>query len=464
MSAKLPVAKKPRVHEECRCLPALTQFPVDLHSVDAAVASLLQTAAASCSKSDADAARRSTFPFLQAEDLAVVQLYSPVYAAAQLFFAQACLAEAEAGSALSTADQAALVAECFRAVDLALLRVGVEMWKGVAAGLLLRAQGMSDRLSCGETDAGAATPPPSLADPVETPRQWAAWLQDVPRVDARELSVDAFLREYMDPALTADAPQPLMFPQPVILQHGMEAWAALSRWRDLEYVKRSAAARLVPVETYDAADSSQTYLTGSWEQQVMSVGDFIDRYVSRSRASGGAGEEAGYLAQYQLFDQVPVLRRDIRHPAHCAARSTEDTEAPLGVEIHSEPLVSAWLGPAGTVSPLHNDPYHNLLCQVVGSKYIRLHSLRETARLYAREGPVCNNSYVDIDNIDEARHPLFKELPGWQCVLRAGEMLYIPRHYWHYVRSLEISFSVSFWFGARMALTRHSSGEYASTY
>jgi lysine-specific demethylase 8 len=102
-------------------------------------------------------------------------------------------------------------------------------------------------------------------------------------------------------------------------------------------------------------------------------------------------------------------------------------------------------GPGGTVSPLHNDPYHNLLCQVVGSKYLRLYGAAHTDRLYAREGPVCNNSYIDLDSVDGGRHPLFEGAPCSQCVLRAGEMLYIPRHHWHYVRSLEMSFSVSFW-------------------
>lgn len=31
------------------------------------------------------------------------------------------------------------------------------------------------------------------------------------------------------------------------------------------------------------------------------------------------------------------------------------------------------------------------------------------------------------------------------CILEEGEMLYIPPKWWHYVRSLTTSFSVSFW-------------------
>jgi len=31
------------------------------------------------------------------------------------------------------------------------------------------------------------------------------------------------------------------------------------------------------------------------------------------------------------------------------------------------------------------------------------------------------------------------------CILEEGEMLYIPPKWWHYVRSLTMSLSVSFW-------------------
>ena len=51
-----------------------------------------------------------------------------------------------------------------------------------------------------------------------------------------------------------------------------------------------------------------------------------------------------------------------------------------------------------------------------------------------------------------------------ETVLAAGELLYIPRHAWHYVRSLETSFSTSFWFGAKMALVRGEGGEFRAAY
>lgn len=127
-----------------------------------------------------------------------------------------------------------------------------------------------------------------------------------------------------------------------------------------------------------------------------------------------------------------------------------------------EPLLNAWFGPAGTITPLHTDPYHNILTQVVGRKYIRLYAPRESEKLYTRgieDGGVDmgNTSAVDIgvlagwdgsiEEQDAAREkfPAFRDAKFVDCVLEEGECLYIPVGWWHYVRSLSVSFNVSLW-------------------
>ncbi|XP_058425792.1 bifunctional peptidase and arginyl-hydroxylase JMJD5 isoform X4 [Diceros bicornis minor] len=52
---------------------------------------------------------------------------------------------------------------------------------------------------------------------------------------------------------------------------------------------------------------------------------------------------------------------------------------------------------------------------------------------------------VDVENPDLEKFPKFAEAPFLSCVLSPGEILFIPVKYWHYVRALDLSFSVSFW-------------------
>jgi len=46
-----------------------------------------------------------------------------------------------------------------------------------------------------------------------------------------------------------------------------------------------------------------------------------------------------------------------------------------------------------------------------------------------------------------AKHPKFEDAALVGCTLAPGEMLYIPKGWWHYLRALEPSASVSFWWG-----------------
>ena len=114
------------------------------------------------------------------------------------------------------------------------------------------------------------------------------------------------------------------------------------------------------------------YLSLDFDEQLVRLSDFVDQL---ERAEEGGGRRA-YLAQHALFDQVPQLRDDIAVPDYCSLSLEEEDEAEgeAEVAVAGELRINAWLGPKGTVSPLHYDRYHNLLAQVVGSKYVRLYS------------------------------------------------------------------------------------------
>ena len=203
----------------------------------------------------------------------------------------------------------------------------------------------------------------------------------------------------------------------------MEFWPAMtdsSRW-SVDYLRKIAGYRTVPIEI------GSKYTDDSWSQSLITVNDFIDNYILKKPI------KKGYLAQYQLFQQIPQLMEDFIFPDYCCLGDSDDIQ------------VNAWFGPEGTISPLHHDPDHNFLCQVVGAKYIRLYSQEFNDELYPNDGLLSNTSRVDVEDPDGELFPRFASVPYWELVLKEGSMLYIPPRTWHYVRSLSTSFSISFW-------------------
>ncbi|KAI8342808.1 hypothetical protein BC941DRAFT_466475 [Chlamydoabsidia padenii] len=223
-------------------------------------------------------------------------------------------------------------------------------------------------------------------------------------------------------------------PTPLHLSCGLlEHWPALQSWQDLNYLLQLAGDRMVPIEI------GSNYTDTLWQQKLVRMEDFIHDHIL---SSSHQQRPTAYLAQHDLFAHIPLLANDIFIPDYCLVepKATEGYTPPDDVMQH------AWFGPKGTVSPLHQDPYHNLFAQVVGRKYIRLYAPSHSESLYPYEGIMSNTSQVDLDSPDLDTYPRFAQADYLECVLEPGDMLYIPPKWWHYVRSLDTSFSVSFWF------------------
>jgi len=105
-----------------------------------------------------------------------------------------------------------------------------------------------------------------------------------------------------------------------------------------------------------------------------------------------------------------------------------------------------WLGPAGTVTPLHCDYTDNLFAQVWGSKRFRLFPPHHERFLYTwQAGPVLFGSRFDPEAPDYEALPAARQAEEVQCVLEPGELLFLPSGWFHHVRALELSLSVNRW-------------------
>lgn len=257
---------------------------------------------------------------------------------------------------------------------------------------------------------------------------------------------------------------PDLGPRPLLITGAIDHWPARGErpWNNPSYLlsKTIGGRRLVPIEL------GRSYVDEGWGQKIIPFEEFLSKYIMLDPSS--ESPPIGYLAQHNLFAQIPALRNDIAIPDYCYTSPPSPHKTSPLAQKHAkmprldEPLMNAWFGPAGTITPLHTDPYHNILAQVVGRKYVRLYAPRESEKLYARgieDGGVdmANTSALDIGILTgwdgtikerEAAHelfPAFQKAAFVDCILEEGECLYIPVGWWHYVRSLTVSFSVSFW-------------------
>ncbi|XP_043450262.1 HSPB1-associated protein 1 isoform X1 [Prionailurus bengalensis] len=109
-----------------------------------------------------------------------------------------------------------------------------------------------------------------------------------------------------------------------------------------------------------------------------------------------------------------------------------------------------WIGSMGAHTPCHLDSYGcNLVFQVQGRKRWHLFPPEDTPFLYPTRIPYEESSVfskINVVNPDLKRFPRFCKARRHMVTLNPGQVLFVPRHWWHYVESIDpVTVSINSW-------------------
>ncbi|XP_053421470.1 HSPB1-associated protein 1 isoform X2 [Nycticebus coucang] len=109
-----------------------------------------------------------------------------------------------------------------------------------------------------------------------------------------------------------------------------------------------------------------------------------------------------------------------------------------------------WIGSLGSHTPCHLDSYGcNLVFQVQGRKRWHLFPPEDTPLLYPTRIPYEESSVfskINVVNPDLKRFPEFRKAQRHTVTLSPGQVLFVPRHWWHYVESIDpVTVSINSW-------------------
>lgn len=211
--------------------------------------------------------------------------------------------------------------------------------------------------------------------------------------------------------------------KPVIFTDLMDNWKALSLWSP-QYFKDHYGHLTVSAQFN--RESNQQYewyrnkhqkmvLFGDFVDQVLQGGETNDYYMGAYNANFSREGFKGLLDDIELFPEYVTDTKDVNRTV-------------------------LWFGPGGAITPLHFDPLNTFLCQVYGRKRVRLIAPSQKYLLGAY-GRYFSN--IDLEKPNVERYPQLKELDIIELIIAPGDVLFLPVGWWHQVRSLEVSISVT---------------------
>lgn len=98
-------------------------------------------------------------------------------------------------------------------------------------------------------------------------------------------------------------------------------------------------------------------------------------------------------------------------------------------------VTNCWIGPQGTISPAHTDPFTNCFVQVVGTKWVWIAPPQTATNLEQTLKVRGNTAGVDVFAPWEGTKQWVNG--AQQARLAPGDLLYLPPKWWHALKSLD---------------------------
>jgi hypothetical protein len=252
-----------------------------------------------------------------------------------------------------------------------------------------------------------------LLETIERQRDLVPRLTDIERVSG--LSGDRFVQDYY------------AVNRPVVLAGEMADWPALTRWTP-EYLKAAVGARPIEFQSERGADPLFERNKDAHRRRAP-FNAFIDQILQP-----GAGNDA-YLTAYNSernADALSVLHDDLGFLDKFLDRQA------------ATPRGMMWIGPAGTLTPLHHDLTNNFIAQIVGRKRVKLSPAAEIGKLYNARHVFSEIPDLEDAAVDMAAHPRLTGLRSYDLILEPGDILFVPVGWWHQVKSMNFSVTLTF--------------------
>ncbi len=204
----------------------------------------------------------------------------------------------------------------------------------------------------------------------------------------------------------------------------MDDWPAMTRWTP-DYFKQRLGDRVVEVQANRSSDPlyevnsikhKKEMRFADYIDVVETIGSTNDYYIT----ANNSGKNKENLKE--LWEDI-VLFPDYL------------------VDDESKGRGFFWYGPKGTVTPLHHDLTNNFMAQVRGRKLVRLIAPYELSDIY---NLLHCYSQVDLDRIDYDKFPRFRNIQVIDLTIGPGDLFFLPVGWWHYVRGLDISITMTF--------------------